>query len=67
MRLYFFNFYSELSKQEQRAIAKKVAVIAKSGVDGDWRAAAWWLERQVSDEFGKTDRVEIGGDKWRCH
>ena len=57
----FLQFLQRVEQARAEAIAKKVAVIAKSGVDGDWRAAAWWLERQVSDEFGKTDRVEIGG------
>ena len=57
----FLQFLQRVEQARAEAIAKKVAVIANSGVDGDWRAAAWWLERQVSDEFGKTDRVEIGG------
>jgi hypothetical protein len=61
MRLYFFNFYSELSKREQRLSLRKLLSLRRVGLMEDWRAAAWWLERQVSDEFGKTDRVEIGG------
>ena len=57
----FLQFLQKVEQARAEAITKKVAVIAKSGAEGDWRAAAWWLERQVSDEFGKTDRVEIGG------
>lgn len=57
----YLQFLQSCERARSEAIAKKVAVIAQSGVNGDWRAAAWWLERQVPDEFGKTDRVEIGG------
>jgi hypothetical protein len=57
----FLEFLDKVERAKAEAITKKVAVIAKSGNDGDWRAAAWWLERQMPEEFGKTDRVEIGG------
>jgi hypothetical protein len=57
----FLQFLQRVEQARAEAIMKKVAVIAKSGNDGDWRAAAWWLERQVPEEFGKTDRFEIGG------
>ncbi len=57
----FLQFLQRVEQARAEAIAKKVAVIAKSGNDGDWRAAAWWLERQVPEEFGKTDKFEIGG------
>jgi transposase len=57
----YLQFLQSCERARSEAIAKKVAVITQSGVNGDWRAAAWWLERQVPDEFGKTDRVEIGG------
>jgi hypothetical protein len=58
----FLQFLQRVEQARAEAIAKKVAVIAKSGNDGDWRAAAWWLERQVPEEFGKTEKFEIGGN-----
>jgi hypothetical protein len=57
----FLQFLQRVEQARAEAIMKKVAVIAKSGNDGDWRAAAWWLERQVPEEFGKTEKLEIGG------
>jgi len=57
----FLQFLQRVEQARAEAITKKVAVIAKSGNDGDWRAAAWWLERQVPEEFGKTEKLEIGG------
>lgn len=59
--LIFLQFLQQVERARAEAVTKKIAVIAKSGNDGDWRAAAWWLERQMGEEFGRTDRVEIGG------
>ena len=58
----FLKFLEQVERAKAEAVTKKVAVIAKSGNDGDWRAAAWWLERQVPEEFGKTEKFEIGGN-----
>ena len=57
----FLQFLQRVEQARAEAITKKVAVIAKAGNDGDWRAAAWYLERQVPEDFGKTDSFEIGG------
>ena len=57
----FLDFLDKVERAKAEAITKKVAVIAKSGNDGDWRAAAWWLERHMPEEFVKSERVEIGG------
>lgn len=58
----FLKFLEQVERAKAEAVAKKIAVIAKSGNDGDWRAAAWWLERQLPEEFGKTEKLEIGGN-----
>jgi len=58
----FVQFLQRVEQARGEAIAKKVAVVAKSSVEGDWRAAAWWLERQLPEEFGKTDKVELAGN-----
>jgi hypothetical protein len=57
----FLQFLQRVEQARAEAITKKVAVIAKAGNDGDWRAAAWYLERQVPEDFGATNRLEIGG------
>lgn len=58
----FVQFLQRVEQARGEAIAKKVAVVAKSSVEGDWRAAAWWLERQLPEEFGRTDKVELAGN-----
>jgi hypothetical protein len=59
--LIFMQFVHKVERARAEAIAKKIATISKAAVNGDWRASAWWLERQVPNEFGNTDRIEIGG------
>jgi hypothetical protein len=58
----YLQFLQSVERARGEAITKKIAVIAKAGNEGDWRAAAWWLERQSPEEFGKTDRVEHTGN-----
>ena len=58
----FLQFLQQVERARGEAITKKVAVIAKAGNEGDWRAAAWWLERQTPEEFGKTDKIEMTGN-----
>ena len=57
----YLQFLQSVERARGEAVTKKVAVISKAGNEGDWRAAAWWLERQAADEFGKTDRIEMTG------
>jgi len=57
----YLQFLESVERARSEAVAKKVASITKAAIEGDWRASAWWLERQVGSEFGKTDRIEIGG------
>lgn len=49
--------FSEFSKAVERAKSKAVGLhvgaVTNAAVRGDWRASAWWLERQRPDEFGK--------------
>jgi transposase len=48
----FFHFFQSVTRAKEEAKAGHVAVISKAGKAGDWRASAWWLQRQFRDEFG---------------
>jgi len=48
----FFQFFQSVTRAKEEAKAGHVAVVAKAGREGDWRASAWWLQRQFRDEFG---------------
>ena len=55
----YLNFLESLTRARAEAIAKKVAVISSAASQGDWKASAWWLERQVPEDFGKIDKQEV--------
>lgn len=55
-----FPWFSGLEKKARaEAIQERVKRIKAAGRKGNWMADAWWLERQLPQEFGKVDRVEI--------
>ena len=56
----YLDFLDSSEREIAISIANAVARISRASDKGDWRAAAWWLERQVPSEFGKTDRLKIG-------
>jgi len=55
----YLEFLESLTRARAEAIAKKVAVVSSAASQGDWKASAWWLERQVPEEFGRIERQEI--------
>ena len=55
----YLNFLESLTRARNEAIAKKVAVVSSAASQGDWKASAWWLERQVPEEFGRVDKQEV--------
>lgn len=40
------------------AEAGRIARVAKAGINGEWQADAWWLERTFPDRYGRKTRVE---------
>lgn len=55
------QFFQSIKKAESEAIARNVMLIQKHAQEGNWQAAAWWLERRYSDEWGKKDKINLGG------
>ena len=55
----YLDFLESLTRARAEAIAKKVAVISSAASQGDWKASAWWLERQVPEDFGRIDKQEV--------
>jgi len=56
------GLYADLAQAVAAALAdmkiRNVALIADAG-DGDWRAAAWLLERRFPAEFGSHAQVRL--------
>lgn len=57
----YLQFSQAVTRANARARVNLLARIQQSAKDGDWRAAAWILERRFRDEYGQS--VEITGDK----
>lgn len=55
----YLQFVQDIKSAEGAAIVGFVSVIAKAASNGQWQAAAWYLERKYPDEWGKVDRKEI--------
>lgn len=51
------EFYEAIKKAEGEAIAERVAIIRRAALDGNWQAAAWWLERKFPELYGKREAI----------
>lgn len=60
----FLSFWDELKKARADAVVRNVAFIQKAAQDGNWQAAAWWLERTVPEQYGKKSNTKpLDADK----
>jgi hypothetical protein len=49
-----------INSRRGEAIANRVLRIKKAGEKGVWTADAWWLERQLPEDFGqKPEKKDI--------
>lgn len=55
----FLEFVEALKKAEAEAEVESVALIRRSAQEGQWQAAAWFLERRKPSEWGRKDRHEV--------
>ena len=57
----FSEFFEAIKSAEAKAEVESVALIRQAAQEGQWQAAAWFLERRKPSEWGRKDRHEIGG------
>lgn len=55
------KIYERILKAEATAVHRNVMVINKAA-GRHWQASAWFLERRRPDDWGRKDRMAIGGD-----
>ncbi len=55
----FFEFSDAIKKAEAEAEVESVALIRRSAQDGQWQAAAWFLERRKPSDWGRRERHEV--------
>ncbi len=57
------EFWDTIKRAEKEAVARNVALIQRAAQEGNWQAAAWWLERKYPEQWGKRDNVNLTADK----
>jgi hypothetical protein len=62
------KFWLDLTTARAEAIVRNVATIQQAASGGEWKAAAWWLERAVPESYStkaaeKRAEINRGSDQ----
>lgn len=57
----YVDFFDEVEKARAGAVVFNLALIRRAAQDGNWQAAAWWLERTRPRQFGRRQVLEHEG------
>lgn len=49
----YVSLWEDLKKARADAIVRNVTLVQRAASDGNWQAAAWWLERTVPETYSK--------------
>jgi hypothetical protein len=60
----YLDFLDSSEREIAISIANAVARISRASDKGDWRSAAWWLERMDPINFGKPNPKQFAVDEW---
>lgn len=52
----FLDLWQAMRKARAEAVVRNVAQIQKAANQGEWKAAAWWLERTVPEFYARQRR-----------
>jgi hypothetical protein len=52
----FLEFLEALRMAEAEAVITNIDVITRAAQDGDWRAAAWFLEHKYPDKWARVEK-----------
>lgn len=53
------TFRDAVEKAENVAEARATTLVVKAAYEGQWTAAAWWLERRRPEQYGKRLSVDV--------
>ena len=61
----FLEFSESIERAKAQSIVNRVACVSRVADSGNWRAAAWMLERMAPESFGKnsTRAPEVGAPR----
>jgi len=52
-------FRAQVERAEADAEVRMLTKVAQAANGGDWKAAAWWLERRLPADYGRRERIEL--------
>jgi len=58
----YVDFLDALRRAEAEAVVSNVEVITRAAQDGDWRAAAWFLEHKYPDKWSRLEKRAVEAD-----
>lgn len=58
----YTSLWEDLKKARADAIVRNVTYVQKAASDGNWQAAAWWLERTVPEHYSKKSNSNASVD-----
>lgn len=62
----YLELWQRMRKARAEAVVRNVAQVQKAAQQGDWKAAAWWLERTVPEHYSakrtEPKRLSSGDD-----
>lgn len=56
------SLWRETYKARADAVVRAIAQIQKAAQQGDWKAAAWWLERVMPETYQPKQEKRLNGD-----
>ena len=61
----YVDLLRHVEMAEADATVCMVAAVMKAAQSGEWRAAAWWLERRYPDDWGRRPRTVVADEENR--
>lgn len=58
----YANFHTTVTQARAEAEGLMIGVLRRAANNGDWKAAAWWLERSLPERWGRRDHITHAGD-----
>ena len=57
----YLEICNAIEKARAQSIVANVTIIQQAARQGQWQAAAWWLERTMPNQFGRKVQAEVSG------
>lgn len=55
----YIELCDSIEKARASAIVANVTIIQSAARNGQWQAAAWWLERSLPNQYGRKIQAEV--------